>query len=103
MTLARSEENGNRRQSKAVNLELLRVIDGTIIYRDVASQSFHRLENLTVDMTAGHGPLYGQGRRVKGIAFTLDAKVGKALEEKMLPFDVVLGAAGSDTRIVFRG
>ena len=105
-TLARSEENGNRRQSKAVNLELLRVIDGTIIYRDVTSQSFHRLENLTVDMTAGSmtGPFTARGGvRFKGIAFTLDAKVGKALEEKMLPFDVVLGAAGSDTRIVFKG
>ena len=105
-TLARSEENGNRRQSKKVNLELLRVIDGTIIYRDVASQSFHRLENLTVDMSAGSmtGPFTARGGvSFKGIAFTLDAKVGKALEEKTLPFDVVLGAAGSDTRIVFKG
>ena len=105
-THAGSEENGNRRQSKTVNLELLRVIDGTIIYRDVASQSFHRLENLTVDMSAGSmtGPFTARGGvRFKGIAFTLDAKVGKALEEKTLPFDVVLGAAGSDTRIVFKG
>ena len=91
---------------QAFSLDLLRVENGTVVYRDAVSGSIQRVENLTADMSAGSltGPFTIKGGLAfQGAAVTIDGRIGKFAEKSAVPFDIAFGTAATNARIAVTG
>ncbi|MGB0631204.1 MAG: AsmA family protein [Alphaproteobacteria bacterium] len=97
---------GDKTDPQALRPDLLRIERGTIVYRDAATGSVQRLENLTADLSAGSltGPFTIRGGlRTMGVSLTVDGRVGKFAEKSAIPFDIAFGTPATNTRIGLKG
>lgn len=103
---AASGEKAAAKDPQALSLDLLRIERGTVVYRDAATGSVQRLENLTADMSAGSltGPFTIKGGvDIQGASLSVDGRVGKFAEKSAVPFDIGMGIPGTGTRIALKG
>lgn len=90
--------SGGGSGSSSFKLDLLRIKNGTIVYRDNSAGTVERIEGLTADISAASlaGPFrFDGGLAVRGIPLTLSARVNKFVEKGAIPFSASIGTPGA--------
>jgi uncharacterized protein involved in outer membrane biogenesis len=94
----------------SISLDDVRIEDGTVIYRDAATQSEQRIESLDARLAAAslQGPFSAKGDLVyQGLPANFDVSTGQILPAAPAPVSIALGlgaeGSGGDARIKFTG
>lgn len=93
-------------KSSAFKLDRLRIVNGTVVYRDGSAGTVERIENLTATGSAESlvGPFtFDGGLQIRNIPLTLSARVSKFAEKGAVPFRADLGTPGTNTAIGLTG
>lgn len=99
-------DEGGRSGSSAFRLDALGIENGTIVYRDTASATVERIENLTADISAGSlsGPFrFNGGLTVRGTPLTVSAEVRRFVENGAVPFRATFGTPTTKAEIGLSG
>lgn len=92
--------------SSAFKLDALAIKNGTIVYRDKATDTVERIEKLTADISAGSlaGPFtFNGGLTVRDTPLTVTADVRRFVENGAVPFRLTLGTPATKARIGLTG
>jgi len=90
----------------AFKLDALAIKNGTIVYRDKATDTVERIEKLTADISAGSltGPFtFKGGVTVRDTPLTVTADVRRFVENGAVPFRLTLGTPATKARIGLTG
>lgn len=90
----------------AFRLDALRIVNGTVVYRDTASATVERIGKLSAEISAGSlaGPFAFKGDlTVRDVPLTATAEVRRFVENGAVPFRVALGTPASKAEIVVSG
>lgn len=88
----------------AFSLDSLRIVNGTAIYRDIASKTVERVDKLDMEISARSlsGPFSLEGRlTARGVALAVTASVGDLARQTGAPVKMTLGvpAAGAEAEV----
>lgn len=82
-----------------IRFDDIRVRDGTIIFRDAATGSVERIENINATLAAGslEGPFRAEGNlEARGIELEFEAAIGQLAEDRAIPVSFSLSAGGGE-------
>jgi len=80
-----------------IRLDNFEVIEGSVVYRDMATGVVERVDNLDATLRAGslNGPFEAQGQaRVRGVPLAFEVSLGQIIEQRTVPVNAVLNAPG---------
>lgn len=103
---AENRAGAQQSSTSAFRLDALAIENGTIVYRDAASATVERIENLTADISAGSlkGPFtFSGGLTVRATPLTVSAEVRRFVENGAVPFRVTLGTPTTKAKIGLSG
>ena len=89
-----------------LRLDSLRIVDGTLVYRDAATQTEERVEKLNVELSAGsiHGPFEIDGKlAARGIPLTVAASVDELTPTSPASVKLALGFPSAGAEAEFTG
>lgn len=89
-----------------IRLDSLRIVNGTLIYRDAGSDTVERIERFDAEISAGSlaGPFRIKGSlRVRGVPLALEAAVGRIAEGAPTPISLRVDMAAADARFDVSG
>lgn len=89
-----------------IRLDSLRIINGTLIYRDAGSDTVERIERFDAEISAGSlaGPFRIKGSlRVRQVPLALEAAIGRIAEGAPTPISLRMDLAAADARIDVSG
>jgi uncharacterized protein involved in outer membrane biogenesis len=100
-----TESSGEGAGAPSVSLDSLRIVDGTVIWRDAAAGE-ERIEDLDAEISAGslEGPYALQGTaKVRGLGTTLDLAVGRLEMGTLPPVKLTFGLPDSGATLTLDG
>ncbi|HEY9079433.1 AsmA family protein [Magnetovibrio sp.] len=80
-----------------VRLDNFEVSGGQLIYRDAATGSVERIEDIDATLRAGslNGPFEAQGQaRVRGVPLAFEVSLGQIIEQRTVPVNAIVNAPG---------
>ncbi|CAN0204789.1 unnamed protein product, partial [Discosporangium mesarthrocarpum] len=100
------ETAGRTGTASALRLDALSIRNGTIVYRDAASDTVERISELTADLSAGSlaGPFkINGGLTVRNTPLTVAAEVRRFVENGAVPFRMTLGTPATKAEVELSG
>ena len=80
-----------------IRLDNFEVVDGKVVYRDAATGTVERIEDIDATLRAGSldGPFEAQGQaRVKGVPLAFEVSLGQIIEQRTVPVNAIVTAPG---------
>ena len=93
-------------RSTDIRLDSLRIVNGTVIYRDLAAGVNERIDGITAEASAGsiNGPFSLKGEMTaKGLPLQVQASVGQFAEKGTIPLFLQLRTSDDTGRLIVKG